>query len=124
MLNRRLPLHGLIAVLLALAVQLGVSASVPKIDPLIRIISLETICHAASDGAAHDTPASPSIPDCVLCPLCLIAHVGPLIALPLGPILRLPRVVQILRPELPPPSTAPPNRLARPFQPRAPPAFS
>ncbi len=55
MLNRRVPFHGLLAVLLALMAQLGISATVPRLDPLTQIIGAEILCHA-SDGAG-DTPA-------------------------------------------------------------------
>ena len=57
MLNRRVPVHGLLAVLLALMAQLGIGATVPRLDPLARIVSAEILCHAP-DGAG-DTPPAP-----------------------------------------------------------------
>jgi hypothetical protein len=124
MLNRRVPVHGLLAVLLALMAQLGIGASVPRLDPLARIISAETLCHAP-DGAG-DTPApAPMHPlDCLVCPLCVAIHVPPIILIcDVGGHMPSAAVV-VLRSELPPPSTAPPSSDRLPSQPRAPPTIS
>jgi hypothetical protein len=120
MLNRRFPLHGLFAVLLALMAQLGAGASVPRIDP----ISGAALCHAADDAGGAPSPAPSHESDCPGCPLCIALH-APSVILASVSARPLPQVtVVVLRTELPPPSTAPPSPHRPPSQPRAPPIFS
>jgi hypothetical protein len=125
MLNRRLHLHGLLAVLLALVMQLGLGARVPQIDPLLEFVEAETICH--SHTPSGDEPSLPSPThqsECPVCPLCIALH-GPTAALVPGPAFLTPRAVAPVRlAELLPPSTAPPTSQRPPNQPRAPPTFS
>ena len=124
MLNRRVPFHGLLAVLLALMAQLGIGASVPRLDPLALIISVETLCH--TPGGAGDAPApAPMHPlDCLVCPLC-VAVQTPSITLISDAAIPMPSAaVVVLRSELPPPSTAPPSSHRPPSQSRAPPTIS
>ena len=123
MLNRRLTWYGLLAVLLALMVQLGLGASAPRAD-LVVIAGVESICHADEDSDGIPTPAPRHSPDCLICPLCLVLHnpAAPLVAL--GPALAPPGGVVVHRGELPPPSTAPPAPHRPPSQPRAPPTAS
>jgi hypothetical protein len=116
---RRHPLSGLFAVLLALMVQLGAGASVPRIDP----ISGATLCHAANDTRDVPSPAPSHESDCPICPLCIALHATSAIlasvsATPLPPVARV-----VVKTELPPP-TAPPSPHRPPSQPRAPPIFS
>jgi hypothetical protein len=117
----RFRLLGLFAVLLALMAQLGSGAPVPPVDPIATAAAL---CHTGGDDSqvpAH-RPNHPS--DCPICPVCgtLVAHSLALTsnAPPLTP----PAIEAILRPELPPPSTAPPALHRSPSQPRAPPTRS
>jgi len=121
MLNRRLHLHGFFAVLLALMAQLGIGASVPRINP---VVAAGAPCHTEDDtgGTPSQTPSHPT--DCLVCPLCIAlnapsATLAPTIATPMP----LAGAV-VLRTELPPPSTAPPAPHRPPSQPRAPPIFS
>jgi hypothetical protein len=121
MLNRRIRLHGLFAVLLALMAQLGVGASVPRVDPITGVVAL---CHTDdnSDRAPSHAPAHPS--DCLLCPLCIALHAPSVILASVNPA-PVPRPVAVaVKTELPPPSTAPPAAHRPPSQPRAPPIFS
>lgn len=123
MLNRRVPVHGLLAVLLALMAQLGMGATVPRLDPFARIVSAEILCHAP-DGAG-DTPPAPMHPlDCLICPLCVSVHAPPVVLVSDVGIDMPSAGVVVLRSELPPPSTAPPSSHRPPSQPRAPPAIS
>jgi hypothetical protein len=124
MLNRGVPFHGLLAVLLALMAQLGIGASAPRVDPLALIISAETLCHAS--GGAGDTPApAPMHPlDCLVCPLCIAIHAPSIILISDAAIPMPSAAIVVLRSELPPPSTAPPSSRRPPSQPRAPPSLS
>jgi hypothetical protein len=111
-------------VLLALMVQLGTGATVPRLDPLAQIIGGEILCHAP-DGAG-DTPApAPMRPfDCLVCPLCVAMHAPSIIPISDAAIPMPSAAVAVLRCELPPPSTAPPSSRRPSSQPRAPPAIS
>lgn len=124
MFNPRVPVHGLLAVLLALMAQLGISATVPRLDPLAQIIGAEILCHA-SDGAG-DTPApAPLHPlDCLVCPLCVAIHAPSIIPISDAAIPIPSAAIVVPRSELPPPSTAPPSGHQAPSQPRAPPSIS
>jgi hypothetical protein len=119
MLNRRFPLPGLFAVLLALMANLGVGASVPRVDP---IAGLGVLCHPEDSGSPSKTPYHPA--DCPLCPLCVALHAPPatLVAAVTAP--PPPGIAVVIRSELPPPSTAPPAPHRPPSQPRAPPTVS
>ncbi|MDR3531587.1 MAG: hypothetical protein P4L90_13670 [Rhodopila sp.] len=121
MLNRRFHLHGLFAVLLALMAQLGMGASVPRIDP---IVGAETLCHTTDDtgGTPSQAPVHPA--DCLICPLCIIHHAQPATLVSDVPSVTPPGLVGERRVELPPPSTAPPTAYRLPSQPRAPPIYS
>ncbi len=124
MLNRRLSLHGLFAVLLALMAQLGIGATVPQADPIAVIADFGAICHATGDagGTPDHTPAHPV--DCLACPLCLAVHAPAVALIARGVTPVPPAAVLVRRVELPPPSTAPPSLHWPPNQPRAPPAVS
>jgi hypothetical protein len=122
--KRLIPAHGLLAALLALMVQLGIGASVPRLDQLVLIDGVETLCHVA-DGNAGPPNQSPMHPlDCLVCPLCAALHAQPAAPVPGAPVLTPTAVAMVIRPELPPPSTAPPGPRRPPSQPRAPPIFS
>ena len=123
MLNRRVPLCGLLAALLALMAQLGNGASVPQIDPLTRIIGAESRCHA-SGGAGDKSPAPIHPLDCPVCPICVVVHPPAVALVPDMAALRPTAVVVALRSGIPPPSTAPPSTYRTPGQPRAPPTTS
>ena len=117
MLNRRFKLHGIFGVLLALSVQIGMGANVPRIEPLDRTVAL---CHMDDDGSS---PPSHSA-DCLICPLCIILQIQ-LVVLDEGRCILKPRAaLTITRPEQPPPARAPPTAFRPPVQPRAPPLFS
>jgi hypothetical protein len=120
MVNRRFHLPGLFAVLLALTAQLGVGASVPRINP---IAGVSVLCH--TDASGHAPSHAPArMPDCPLCPLCGPLHMSLVTLVPAGASPVPPVVGIVLMTELPPPSTAPPAPHRPPSQPRAPPIFS
>jgi hypothetical protein len=124
MLNRRVPFHGLLAALLALMAQLGIGASVPRFDPLAQIAAVETLCHTPDGAGGTQPPAPAHALDCLVCLLCGPVHAQPALlvsneAVPMPPVLDV-----VIRPELPPRSTAPPAIDHSSIQPRAPPAYS
>jgi hypothetical protein len=121
MLNRRLHLTGLFAVLLALMAQLGMGATVPRMDPLAELAGAQAICHAA-DVSATQPGQAPSHPmDCLVCPLCIALHASPAALIPAGTALPPPSVISIGSAVLVPPARAPPSPHRPPGQPRAPP---
>lgn len=115
MLNRWLKLHGMFAVLLALSVQLGMGATVPRIEPAAGAMAL---CH--TDDASNGVP-SRSAPDCVICPLCVVLQAQFAVLTEDRPVLAPRATLTILRSEQPPPARAPPTAFRPPVQPRAPP---
>jgi hypothetical protein len=116
----RFRLCGLFAVLLALMAQLGAGATVPRVDP---VAAAAVLCHTDDNGnAPAHGPNHPS--DCPICPLCAALHAQALALTSDAPLLTPPAIQAILRPELPPPSTAPPALRRSPSQPRAPPTLS
>jgi hypothetical protein len=122
MFKRGLSLPGLIAVLLALMVQLGIGATVPRVDPIA--LAAGAICHADEPaGGNQDTPPNHA-PDCLVCPLCAAVHAPAIAVLAAQMVLPAPPVMLVSRPGLPPPSTAPPSAQRPPNQPRAPPVLS
>jgi hypothetical protein len=122
--NRRIPFHGLFAVLLALMAQLGIGACVPRPDAFAQIIGTEILCHSP-DGAGGSPAPAPMHPlECVVCPLCVALHAPPAILVSDVADLAPSAVVVVLHSELPPPSTAPPSSRRAPSQPRAPPTYS
>jgi hypothetical protein len=121
MVSRRFHLHGLFAVLLALMAQLGVGATVPRLDPIALLTGVASLCHA-DDEAPNPAPAHSS--DCLVCPLCAALHAPAAVLPSAGVILAAPVAAGERRAELPPPSTAPPAPQRPPSQPRAPPAYS
>lgn len=123
MLSPRLSIHGLFAVLLALAVQLGVGATVPRTDSLARLAGMATLCDSGDHGPTDGVPTPHDPSACLLCPACVVVHTATVVLLPATISLKVPRIV-LARPELPPPATAPPSLAARPFQSRAPPVLS
>jgi hypothetical protein len=124
MLNRRVSVHGLLAVLLALMAQLGTSATVPRLDPLARAVSAEILCRAP-DGAGNIPAPAPMHPlDCLVCPLCVALHTPPIVLACDGGSHTPAAALLVLRSVLPPPSTAPPSSDRPPSQPRAPPTIS
>jgi hypothetical protein len=119
MLTSRFRSSGLFAVLLALMAQLGAGATVPRIDP---VAMAGVLCHTDNgDKAPVHGPFHPA--DCTVCPLCAPAHTQPAMAAPGAPALSPSSVLTVLRPELPPPATAPPSLPRAPSQPRAPPTL-
>jgi hypothetical protein len=118
------PLPGLLAVLLALMAQLGVGASVPRVDIFAQIVGAEALCHAADErgGGPSQPPVHPA--DCLVCPFCVAVRAPSPTLIADVAISASRGTVAVLRPELPPPSTAPPSRRWPPSQPRAPPFYS
>jgi hypothetical protein len=124
MLNRRAPISGLLAALLALMAQLGIGMSVPRFDPLAQLAAAETLCHM-SDGAGDTQSPAPAHPlDCLACLLCGPVHTAPAVLASNEAVPMPPLVDVVIRPELPPRSTAPPTLHHSSVQPRAPPAYS
>jgi hypothetical protein len=121
MLNRRFHLPGLFAVLVALMAQLGVGASVPRIDPVAGVGAL---CHAEDDAGGKRSKAPTHPADCLVCPLCAAVNAAAFALVPVLDSSRAPAVAVVLKSELPPPATAPPAPKRPPSQPRAPPIFS
>ena len=121
MLNRRFHPCGLFAVLLALMVQLGAGASVPRIDP---VTGVAVLCHAEHGGGGRPSKAPLYPGACLACPFCAALNAVALVLVPvIGGV--LPRAfVVIARTALPPPATAPPISDRAPGQPRAPPILS
>jgi hypothetical protein len=121
MLKSRSRLFGLFAVLLALMAQLGAGATVPRVDP---VLAAAVMCHG--EGKDSQIPAhGPNHPsDCPICPLCASLHAQALAVTSDASLLTPPAIQALLRPELPPPSTAPPALHRSPSQPRAPPSHS
>jgi hypothetical protein len=115
--RRRISLPGLFAVLLALMVQLGLGAAVPRLDPVAQAAAL---CHPG--GAPGPAPTHPA--DCVVCPLCIVLHAAPAGLVASQEAVLPPSRVVARRVALLPPSTAPPLAQRPPSQPRAPPAYS
>ena len=124
LLNRRVSLHGLLAVLLALVAQLGVGATVPRVDVFAQFVGAEApLCHAADERGTNPSQPPSHPADCLVCPFCIAVHAPAATLICEGAVAMNRSVVAALRPELPPPSTAPPyHRL--PSQPRAPPIYS
>ncbi len=120
MLKSRFRLFELFAVLLALMAQLGAGATAPRVDQVVASV----MCHGEGNDSqipAHG-PNQPS--DCPICPLCASLHAQALAVTSDAPLLTPPAIQALLRPELPPPSTAPPALYRSPSQPRAPPTLS
>jgi hypothetical protein len=122
--NRRVPFHGLFAVLLALMAQLGIGASVPRFDALAQVIGTEILCHPPDGAGGAPAPAPMHPLECLICPLCVALHAPPAILVSDVAVLAPSAVVVVLRSELPPPATAPPSSRRAPSQPRAPPTYS
>src|ERR1700760_3329394 len=123
MLSHGCPLHGLFAALMALVMQLAVGASVPRLDPVRQIADVAILCHAADDAGGGPAKVPSHLIDCLLCSHCIAAQ-PQIPPVPAPPYLVPPRVQQVRRAEMPPPSRAPPLRLWAATQPRAPPFFS
>jgi hypothetical protein len=124
MLSRCFQLQGLFAVLLALMAQLGVGATVPRLDPIALVTGAAQLCHVEDDGGGTPNHAPGHPADCLICPLCAALHASSA-TLVAGPPGLAPRgVAVVIRSELPPPSTAPPALHRPPSQPRAPPIGS
>ncbi len=108
--------------LLALAVQLGLGSSVPRLDPLAQLAGMVVLCHPAEPGRPAHAPAH--LPDCLTCPLCAAVHAPPPTLIAGTIVLPPPQVPATAHAVLPPPSRAPPLRLRSRSQPRAPPFVS
>ena len=121
MLNRRLHPLGLFAVLLAMMVQLGIGASVPRIDPLTGVAAL---CHTAQGSGGRPSNAPEHRDDCLACPLCAALNAASFALVPVIGRVLPPAVVLPGKTELPPPATAPPAPECAAGQPRAPPTLS
>lgn len=121
MLTRRLHLPGLFAVLLALMAQLGMGATVPRLDPLAQLADARGICHGV-DISADQPGQAPSHPmDCLVCPLCIALHASPVALIASAVDLPQPSVILVASAESVPPARAPPSPHRTPSQPRAPP---
>jgi hypothetical protein len=119
----RLPSHlpALLMVLLALSVQLGLGSRVPSLDPLA--FAAGAICHAPEQSdRGRDNHAPLNSSDCLICPLCVALHAPSVFVVPATALIMPPTAQIVLRPELPPPATAPPSLRHCAAQPRAPPA--
>jgi hypothetical protein len=117
----RFHLPALLMVLLALSVQLGLGSRVPSLDPLA--FAAGAICHAPErSDRSRDDHAPLHSSDCLLCPLCVALHAPSVFVVPATALIIPPTAQIVLRPELPPPATAPPSLRHRASQPRAPPA--
>jgi hypothetical protein len=106
--------------LFALMTQLGLGASVPRIDPISGLVA---ICHT-QDGSATDRVPSPAPghpAGCPICPLCVALHAPPAMLASAQAITPPAGGWTVIRSELPPPATAPPALHRQPSQPRAPP---
>lgn len=79
---------GSLLALLALIMQVGFGAVLPRSDA-DAVLAAAAICHADNGGGGE--PAAPRMPDCGLCPVCMtVASVA--IALPAtGPAIPAPR---------------------------------
>ncbi len=121
MLNRRLHWTGVFAVLLALIAQLGLNATMPQVDLVAGAV---TLCHSGNDLGGAPGPSPRHSADCPVCPLCGALHVQVAVLVPHAPITTPSDVAVLVRPELPPPSIAPPAPHRPPSQPRAPPTLS
>lgn len=117
----RFPLHGLVAVLLALMAQLGIGATVPKID---TIAAAAVLCHTDDTGHAPSHTPGHWPADCPLCPLCGVTHTSLATLVPVATPLAPQAIAVVFKAELPPPATAPPALHWPPSQPRAPPTLS
>ena len=117
---RRFHLSGLFAVLLALVAQVGAGSVVPRIDPASGMAAL---CQTRDGAPLHGNPSpAPVHPaDCPVCPLCLALHAPPSMLASADTVLPPAIGWTVIRPELPPPATAPPVPHRPPGQPRAPP---
>jgi hypothetical protein len=122
--NRRIRFHGLFAVLLALMAQLGIGASVPRLDAFAQIIGTEILCHPPDKSGSTPAQAPLHPLDCLICPLCAALHAPPMVLVSDVAVHAPHAVVLVLRSELPPPSIAPPSSRRAPSQPRAPPTYS
>jgi hypothetical protein len=119
MMSRRFTLPGLLAVLLALAAQLGVSASVPG-TAVAASASGIVLCHAGTHDPAPGPNPGKHPAACLLCPFCGIAHAAAMV--PVGvPGAARPTQWVVIRGAALPPSHGPPPLAETPQYPRAPP---
>lgn len=120
MLRRWSALPAVMAMLLALAVQLGLGAIVPRVEPLLQLAATQTLCHPGTPGQ----PQPPHPSECLLCAFCVAVH-APATMLAAATWQKLP-ALRIARAEagLPPPARAPPSPFRPPHQPRAPPTLA
>ena len=105
--------------LLALMAQLGAGATMPRVDP---VAAAGVLCHSNNGNAPTRGPNHPT--ECPICPLCATLDAQALALTSNAPLLTLPAIQVVLRPELPPPAAAPPVLHRAPGQPRAPPTLS
>jgi hypothetical protein len=117
MMVRRAHSLGLLLALLALLMQIGVSAPLPQSDAE-AVLAAASFCHP-DDGSG--APARPHTPDCALCPLCLTVASMPFALPASGPRLPLPRVVALPRSDAPIRTSPPPSTARLAARPRAPP---
>jgi hypothetical protein len=129
--TRRLHFPGLLAILFAIAAQLGAGAVVIPNSPRLHALRGPTlqladvpICHLGTHLGTPEPPA-PHAPlqshECALCPLCFMAQTASIPLLPVAMLTLRPSLYAVRRVELPPPATAPPPNPRPPIQPRAPP---
>lgn len=120
MLIRRGSRSGLLGVLLALAVQLGLGASVPHVNPAAALVQVQALCHADTNAPS---PAPAHLPDCLACPLCAALHAPATLLAAAGVEVTAPAIPPVARAERTPPARAPPVRERPPSQSRAPPVL-
>lgn len=118
------PRFGLFTALLALAIQLGLAASVPNPASAFALAGVGVICHAGAER--NEVPLAPAhrqAPDCALCPLCN-ALAAPAPTLPAAPVVRPPAMMFVAAMVVLPPATAPPRVIITAAQPRGPPSLA
>ncbi len=120
MMSRRFALTGLLAVLLALAAQLGLSASVPVTAVAMRSGGI-VLCQT---GTTHD-PAPGHTPNkqpmtCLSCPFCGVSSLAVVLPADAPSTAQLTEWI-VVRGAAVPPSRGPPTLAETPQHPRAPP---
>ena len=115
---RRPPSLGSLLALLALVMQFGFGAALPR-QEADAVLAASTLCHSDDGGPA---PATPHTPDCARCPLCAtvasIVFVG---SMP-GPAIPALRTVSAAPHRIQPHSPAPTPQARLAARPRAPPS--
>jgi len=110
---------------LALVAHLAFGAAVPDMELPLALNQAALICHAGSPNQGKTPPAQHHhLPLSAFCPLFSTLTAPSALLPPAGPQVPAPIATLFHRPELPPPSTAPPSIPFRLAQPRAPPVLA